>query len=430
MSWISDMWDKVKHSPNVVNASFPIASNHILGAPPALPFAAQKTYFELRIAEQFLSDKREYWNEYNPLSLSFCEFLYGTERPTFPFVVGPDLLKKVEQIEAQDRVRYLNTRVVGPTPYLGDDVTIFLGLFRMKTKDWAKQALMLLESITKTFDVTKLSAYLQIAAPVLEGINSFLGAGDNIQFRLGERNSFSDPANPGGNALAPGFRVMLRAKEQEVDQSKFWVKDNRLFFGTTANTLQPYTGSDFLLAQLIRLDQRPDYPTFDFEKEMQRVEEQIWNGEETKANFQVVLSMIARNRDLVKPHKNILMAEYRARYQASVVEAGGGAVAPVIRGLMPREDEALHIVERGTRKFNRSLEFLNHSNAQPEIMQAVTQSRERFLEQDRAWIKQGGGFKEEDFVRALNSPILNHPSVVNAEPGQLFAALSHEVMQL
>ena len=40
-------------------------------------FAANEAYFEIRINEQFLRDKREYWNEYNPLTLVYSEFIYA-----------------------------------------------------------------------------------------------------------------------------------------------------------------------------------------------------------------------------------------------------------------------------------------------------------------------------------------------------------------
>ena len=237
-----------------------------------------------------------------------------------PFVVGPSLLKKIEQIEGNENVRYRNTRVVGPTPYLGDQVSLFTGLFRMKSKDWALQAIGLLETVAKTFDSTKLSSYMNIARPLTEGIESFLGMGDNMQLRIGHRTEFSDPTGGSVDAFVPGYWLMLRQKESEINKSDFWVKEGELFHGSNKNNMVPYTGSDYILYKIQKLQHRNDYSTFDFHKEWKNVQQGIWadNKQSATTAYHVLISNLRQSSDLIDTQKNQLQAYYLAQLKKEV----------------------------------------------------------------------------------------------------------------
>ena len=327
---IGRIWKRIQRSVAFAPAAFRVRPDRVVdNAESSSSFVSRASYFEIRISEQFLQNRREYWNNYNPLVVTLCDFIYDTERSTVPFVVGPELLSSIEQIDVGDRVRYLNTRVVGPIPYMGDDLAVFIGLFRTRTSPWAQHALGLIESVAAAFDPTKLSSgYLDIAGSILNGVEAMLGIGKDVDFRVGKRVAYTTPGTATGNPLQPGYFVMLHANENEVDSRRFWVQDNRLFVGTSADRLSPYLDHDFVLWQLRALDNRDDFVTFDFHREWRKVQDRIWRGEASEDSFRVVLHLLAINRDLIQSHRNRLMLEYRKLYQNELETYGRDFTGP------------------------------------------------------------------------------------------------------
>jgi hypothetical protein len=318
MSKISEIWNRLVQSPTTIPPSLQIPKERIIDANfDSTPFKAKEAYFEIRIAEQFLKNKREYWIEYNPLTVVLTEFIYDSVRSNFPFVIGPSLLNGIGQLEGNERIRYKNTRVVGPTPYIGDDVTLFLGLFRVKTKDWAKQALGLLETVAKVFDSTKLSSYVNISGPLTDGIESFFDMGDQMQFRLGQRNSFADPESSQTNSFVPGYYVVVRADQNLIDNSKFWIKNEQLYYGIDKDNLTLYSEYDYLLYKIIKTNLRNDYTTFNFNKIYGQVQKLIWqdNLQKAKETFQSVLYEIRSCSDLIESQAKQLTLFYSTKFE-------------------------------------------------------------------------------------------------------------------
>jgi len=374
MSKISDFWNRLVHSPAVTPPSFQIPKERIVDFEmDATPFKANEAYFEIRIAEQFLKDKREYWNEYNPLTVVLTEFIYNNKRDNFPFVIGPSLLNGIGQLEGDERVRYKNTRVVGPTPYIGDDITLFLGLFRVKTKDWAKQALGLLETVAKVFDSTKLTSYVNISGPLTDGIESFFDMGDQMQFRLGQRNSFADPRTNPINSFIPGYYVIIRADQTAIAPSKFWIKDEQLYYGDKKENIKIYSDNDYLLYKIVKSDTRNDYTTFSFHKLFEEAQNHIWqnNLPKAKETFQSVLLEVRRCSDLIPPQIKQLTVFYstkfeeeRKAYEASInpliqaaeVKSTDNIFANILSGDTDTQfdTKALGFIKIGDEIFNKS----------------------------------------------------------------------------
>lgn len=422
-SSISRLWNAICRSGCVPYPAFAIPPANVVGSQStAAGFRADQAYFELRICEQFLRDRREYWNEYNPMTIVLSEFIYNGVRQSFPFVVGPALLKGLEELEGDERVHYRNTRVLGPAPYRGDDVAIFVGLFRVKMRDWARQALTLLESVARAFDSSRLTTYLAISGPLMAGIESFLEMGDQMQFRLGQRDVFADPEIESENVFAPGHYAIIRDGESAVNRGQFWVKEDRLYVGETASQLRPYLEQDYVLYQIVHLDKRNDYTTFDFHRQWEDVQRQIWSGNEAKAieGYRHLIGLIRRSPDLIPSHMSQLAAFYRARYQEEA-EAYKKSLDPTIS-----------LAEIGESAFSKSLERLACSNTDEEAIQTITRSRDFLLERAGIRSQMDGPvhLAEGDIHAALDSRPLNDPAVKLVDPDKLAAALNLETPTL
>lgn len=331
---LKDFVDGILRKKNVRTAAFRIDPDRVLDGVDgndAERFVKEQTYFEIRLSQMYLRDAREYWREFVPLGSILTEFLYDGERRVVPTVVGPALLKAVAEAKEDDRVEYLNTRVAGPYPYEGDDLTLFVGLFRIETTNWAAAALSMLETVAKVFDTTKLSASISVAGPLVEGVEGLLGM-DEVEMRMGKRHAYESAADGGAvgaqvpeTLLAPAYEVLInRAELYEDERRRFWVKNGRLHVGASKDKLSPYGDADFALYRLQPLTSRDDYTTFDFERiHWKKVENHIWEGraEEAQKAFRLLAVNLVECPDIVRPHRNALLRMYKQRMEDELARA-------------------------------------------------------------------------------------------------------------
>lgn len=315
--FVKDTWQRIAVSPTIQNAILRIPNSNVLDDSfTGERIIREQDYFELRVVEQFLQNKRVYWDTYNPLTLVLTSFIYAGEKQSFPFIIGPTMFKNIDQIEDKDSVRYKNTRVAGPIPYRGDDVAIFVGLYRVKIQDWAQQSLNFLELVASAFNSSRMSEYIQIARPLLQGIAEFIGIGDDIQNRLAIRNTFTDPSTGTTNPFSSGYYVVLLMDQSEAEDSEFWVKGNNLYHGADASHLIIYKETDYVLFLIAAVSERGDYTTFEFHEIWDNVVEAIWKSEEEIAKKKVIrlFELVATSPDLTRRDRNRLQVWYKNRY--------------------------------------------------------------------------------------------------------------------
>ena len=100
------------------------------------------------------------------------------------------ILSAVESLVKGQRVEYCNTTVAGPLPYVGDNVCIFVGLFRLAVSDLSKTLFGCIEQIADAFSIPGFSSYLSLAKVVTGVLPDLLGM-KNMEFRFGTRDEFS-----------------------------------------------------------------------------------------------------------------------------------------------------------------------------------------------------------------------------------------------
>ena len=222
-------------------------------------FVPDDAYFEIRLAEMHLRDKREYWVGYLPFALVVSDFVYDGASRTVPFFVGNRMLGELEREVGCGRVEYLNTRVAGPIPYMGDDVGLFVGLFRAEVDNLAKGLFDLVDSVVGTFDVGQVSAYLGVANAVTDRLGDLLGI-PQVQLRLGRREEIS------ASTFRSGYFAYVNCPDSELDRRCLWVRDGRLLHGERKDALRPYTAHDFCLVQIAHGTERRDYRKLPFHR--------------------------------------------------------------------------------------------------------------------------------------------------------------------
>ncbi|MFC1829748.1 hypothetical protein ACFL0O_09060, partial [Thermodesulfobacteriota bacterium] len=105
-----------------------IPVEHVLGQECSdQAFEADKGYFEIRVSEIFLRNKREYFRSFIPLAIVLSDFIYDDRRESVPYFVGNQLLQVIEKYIEKKPVEFRSERAIGPVPYMGDDVSLFVG---------------------------------------------------------------------------------------------------------------------------------------------------------------------------------------------------------------------------------------------------------------------------------------------------------------
>jgi hypothetical protein len=135
----------IRSTPNVPKFYARVPDDHVLdGELRATEFEAGQAYFELRLLELHLKNRREFLSGYLPFAVSVVEFLYDDRREKVPFFVGNELLRCVEETGRRQPVEFFNTKLAGPIPYMGDDVALFVGLYRARVEDLSEKLFGLL----------------------------------------------------------------------------------------------------------------------------------------------------------------------------------------------------------------------------------------------------------------------------------------------
>ncbi|CAM1344010.1 hypothetical protein [Tenacibaculum amylolyticum] len=402
MSFFSRIWNKIRGSKAILYPTFKVAEKRVVNGTKSVPIMPRKSYFEISLTEQFLRDKREYWKEYIPLTVFLTDFIYDDKRSSFPFVVGPDLLKNIEQLEGNESIRYKNTRIVGPTPYRGDNIAIFSGLFRIRTVDWAAQTIGLLENVAKAFDATKLTSYINIADPLLNSIENFFGMGKDTQLRIGQRREFKDPEiHSTADTFSSGYWIMLRKDQKDVDKTKFWVKDNELYYGTNKGNIKPYRENDFILFEINASDKRNDYETFDFHDHWESAREALINGELSQAEkqFRMFTVGLYSCKDIIEDQKQQLLVFYAGMFEKLRTRfTDKSSVKDILAKLKETKDT---IEAKGVK--------IEVSDKAIEISANIAEKMEKQFQENNFYIDQ------HLIEEALNSPLLNTPEILNED---------------
>lgn len=431
------IWNKIIRSQTSRFASFKIPHAHVLDANENpvnynIPvFTPRESYFEIRINEQFLRDKRSYWHNYNPLVVTLTDFLYQTGRQDVPYVVGPNVLSKINQYAQNNSISYLNTRVAGPTPYLGDDIAVFIGLFRTKSTDWIKQTLQLLESVAESFDTTKLSTgYLSIAKSIIDGIEGILGIQQDVQFRIGQREAYTSPSPAGGNSLLPGYHVMINDSQSNINPNDFRVMNNRLYKKTANNSLVPYSDQDFILWEIRHLDTRDDYVSFDFDKQWRKTGELILSGGIHENSFREVLRLIYINSDLTETQRESLMMFYKKEYEDAVADYES-SYSPKEKQLMPLKVHPLFQQKASDTDINHTLNRLERRGISNQVLNAFSRTHELIRSEHlHAAVESPAhenGPREitnDDLIEAIKSDTFKIPAEQSVDIDELYEALT------
>lgn len=221
---------------------------HVIGPTASgIDIGADEGYFIIRLSEVFLARNRTLWRKFYPVVHAWG----ATEKGQEHGLAAPIQLQQVSDA-GLDRVATVNTRLIGPTPYRGGDVSVVAGLYAVPGDD-AAQALVATVSALTALAGSAVPAGT-IAKVVTNGVDKLLGL-DKTTLRLGVCDTFYP-----GNPLRAGFHVGLGAELGQVDFSRLWLRDGHLVKGPDPLAAKPYQDHDYVVVEVERREVRDDWP--------------------------------------------------------------------------------------------------------------------------------------------------------------------------
>jgi len=107
-------------------------------------------------------------------------------------------------------------------------------------------------------------------------VESLIGL-DKAKGHLGVHDIFT-AGESSPNRLYSGFRAVIDAKSDQFDQNRLWVKQGRLYIGSTLEAAKPFDEADYFLFYIERIEERDDWSIFNSIQES-------WNETISKAHL-------------------------------------------------------------------------------------------------------------------------------------------------
>jgi hypothetical protein len=225
-----------------------IADDRVVDSASGAPIEAGKAYFVVRLAEMYLGTSRTLWRKAYPLVHGFTSH-GGREEHN---VAGPGQLQEIGGGNL-DRLVVLNSRLAGPTPFSGGEVSVLVGLWSVAGDDAAKALVTTAGAVSGLLGAAG-PPVAQVIDVVKSAVESILSL-DQTVLRLGVNDTFFP-----GNPLRAGFYVGIGSAAATIDVDRLWLRGGRLLAGADPVVAKPYSDHDYLIVQIERRDVREDWP--------------------------------------------------------------------------------------------------------------------------------------------------------------------------
>lgn len=312
---LANIWNKIKGADSFRVAHFEITPDNTDAAKPPLPLQPKEEYFEVMVNELYLSYKRKWFKEYDPVVYVVSEFIYERQKQVVPFVVGPSLMEgKIANLP--DGMIFENVKVAGLHPYRGGDFGLGVVLARSKRVDYLRKIIKIITDTAATYTgsfATLVSQYTKVADVVLNSIDALFDSHD-LEPLIGYQRTYTS----GNNAFAPGYHVLLNEDESNIDEHKFFVKKNRLCYGNTVDDAIPYRTDDYVLYSIVATKERSDMDLLQFSTQFYDLQNMVKDmpavsQDENKiiiAKFSSLQNTIRMSPDLVRSQIRVLIDSY------------------------------------------------------------------------------------------------------------------------
>ncbi len=239
IQWLKDRWQ----SEAVHNTYFRIPDANVKtqdgGALTPTPVKAYEQYYKITLAEMFLRYRREWGASWYPTVIVSIDLKFGDKAQQIAHVAGQTTLKDFKITDSNCVA--LNHTVTTVLPFNGGEIEMEAALLAMQGKSDVTGLIKVLANFSKLLVVPQLSAALNVAQPLADGVAELVGATDAHPV-LRIHDKWGGEGGVDTNILRAGYFVALSAEEGEVPKQELFVREGRLYRGD-----DPMTGYDYML---------------------------------------------------------------------------------------------------------------------------------------------------------------------------------------
>ncbi len=318
----------VANPPEVIR----IPSGQVEGGYEPLPFRVQGDYLRLWASDMLLRYDRVGPWEVTPGVQSLVVLTFGDQRQELPGLVGP---AKIARVEARGRAGVRTERQVLTQllPFRGGLVEIEAALLQLPGEDYFGAFMDVLGGLSEIVSLGEVSAGLDVANKLGDGIGGLLGISGEGKLVLGWMSDFADA---GRTPLLPGYIAVVA--QGSVDRSQLYVKDGLLHRKVGDASPVRIDDADYLLLEIERQEGRADWESLtSISKPLQKAQEYLDNGDAANADafFKAAIIATRQTSDLTGADKKRVVADILTRMPAAATqpESGGAPTAPVTRSL-------------------------------------------------------------------------------------------------
>ena len=278
-------------------------------------FEPKQHYFTVRVNEMFLSQKRKWFREYEPMVVCLSTYIYGEQEIDNPFIVGKSLIESKMQNVAEGLV-FNDTRIAGIHPYSGGRLVVCFVLCQAVTRDYLAGTLEFVEKIAGVFNenITALIGnYLKIANVVIGGIDKLLDS-KAVQPLFGFRKEFDRDAS---DHFSPGYYVMIDKSPREWNPANFFVKKNCLLYGSDAASAKSFREDEYMMFSVTRSSERSDTNLLPVWQSYKKILDELKVNEvsqdqkdKIKGMLRILNIELQQSPDLTQPHARNLITQY------------------------------------------------------------------------------------------------------------------------
>jgi hypothetical protein len=326
--------------------AMPLGREQIDIKPDAVPIAAGKTYFRLRLSQMFL--QKEVWaaKTWYPAVHSLVKFDFANQ----PGVEIPNIADPAISgiSDGQGNVIVSNLVLTPAVPFSGGTVAISAGLVAIASANGLNDFISVFAKFGDLLAVPQLSAALKIAQPLALGIQGLFSS-SNSTLHLGWKQQFA------GGELTRGYIVILRSTEAKISPSRLWVVKDQLREGASQNDTVPFARCDYMLLRFDVFEDRDDWDKLTYiDEPYQQALDALQDGTDEavkKADYfvQTALRQVYKSQDLTQADRVRVTFALKDRYQQAKAALGQhGLVAKdisltgVIRGAMSADAALRH----------------------------------------------------------------------------------------
>jgi hypothetical protein len=294
------------------------------------PLRAGQHYFRLWLTEMCLRRDREWFASWHPAVHSVIRLQFSGKPMEVPYVAGPLQFRGVDSAHL-DQVVHLNHPLTALMPFNGGVVEVIAGLLAMRGENYLARFIKVMGDFSELLAVPQLSAALQVAGPLANGLQELLGIGDG-QLHLGLHQAFTSAGGGGANDLQPGYLVVVLADERQLSPDRLWVLSDRLRVGESLERSQALTGYAYMLFRIEGRVERDDWEGLEnIQTPFQGALEALGSSEPQRAEalYKRAMATALQSPDLTRTDRRrvaqALKEEYDAARSLGLGATGGGA---------------------------------------------------------------------------------------------------------